>query len=264
MTCLFLFAHQDDEFGCFFEIHRLVNSGTEVIVAYLTSGSPDGNRSSVRNAESISVLEKIGVHEDNIYFLGTDVKIPDGLLCNHLEVAFKAVANLIGKIGVPKNMYLHAWEGGHQDHDAAHLVGIVLAEHLGITESCYQFPLYTGASLRSIFFKLFAYLPENGQPKLMRIPWRLRVRFLRLCFCYSSQKKTWAVLFPFLLTEYLFRGSQILQRVSVERILQAPHVGTLLYERRGFYNYQKFLLNTDGFVNRHLQQSRRIISGHHE
>ena len=30
---LFLFAHQDDEFGVFYEIHRLVSRGAKVIVA---------------------------------------------------------------------------------------------------------------------------------------------------------------------------------------------------------------------------------------
>ena len=37
---LFIFAHQDDECGCFSELNRLVDRGDEVFVVYLTSGTP--------------------------------------------------------------------------------------------------------------------------------------------------------------------------------------------------------------------------------
>ena len=36
---VFVFAHQDDEFGAYPEIVRLIKNGTKVLVVYLTSGS---------------------------------------------------------------------------------------------------------------------------------------------------------------------------------------------------------------------------------
>jgi len=246
---LFLFAHQDDEFGVFYEIHRLVSRGDKVMIAYLTSGTSDGNPSRFRNAESISVLKRLGVNENNIIFLGTDAWIPDGHLCGHLEVAYRNLADLIAKVGVPEKLYFHAWEGGHQDHDAAHLIGVVLGEHLGILERCYQFPLYTGIGLPAIFFRMFFCLPENGTPNLTIIPWRQRIEFIKLSFQYPSQLKTWIGLFPFFLLHYLFFGTQILQGVSTKRIHRPPHFGKLLYERRGFYSYKKFTKDTRDFMS---------------
>ncbi len=247
---LFLFAHQDDEFGVFYEIHRLVSRGDKVIVAYLTSGTPDGNPSPIRDAESISVLKKLGVSENNIIFLGTNAGIPDGHLCSHLDVAYRSITNLIAKASVPEKLYFHAWEGGHQDHDAVHLIGVVLGEHLGILERCHQFPLYTGVDLPSVFFRLFFCLPENGAPNLSIIPWRQRIEFIKLCFQYPSQLKTWVALFPFFLFHYVFFGTQILQGVSASQIRRPPHFGKLLYERRGFYSYKKFAKDARDFISR--------------
>ncbi|MDD2661179.1 MAG: PIG-L family deacetylase [Methylococcales bacterium] len=254
-TALFLFAHQDDEFGVFYEIHRLVSRDDKVIVVYLTSGTSDGSPSFIRNAESTSVLKKLGVQENNIVFLGTNAGIPDGDLCSHLEVAYRGIAGLIAKDKIPEMLYFHAWEGGHQDHDAAHLIGVVLGEHLGILERCYQFPLYTGAGLPAAFFRLFFCLPENGMPNLTTIPWRQRIEFVKFCFHYPSQFKTWIGLFPFFLFHYLFLGTQVLQTVSVKRIQRPPHLGKLLYERRGFYSYKKFSEVTGNFISR-LSEAR--------
>lgn len=247
---LFLFAHQDDEFGVFYEIHRLVSRGDKVIIAYLTSGTSGGNPSPIRNAESISVLKKLGVSENNIIFLGTNAGIPDGQLCSHLEVAYHSIADLIAKAGVPEKLYFHAWEGGHQDHDAAHLIGVVLGEHLGILERCYQFPLYTGVALPAAFFRMFFCLPENGAPNPTIIPWRQRIEFIKLCFQYPSQLKTWVGLFPFFLFHYVFFGTQILQGVSAKQLHRPPHFGKLLYERRGFYSYKTFAKDTRDFISR--------------
>ena len=69
---LFLFAHQDDEYGVFPVLEKLVAQGEAVSVVYLTSGTLDGQPSERRNQESIGVLGRIGVTERNIHFAGTD------------------------------------------------------------------------------------------------------------------------------------------------------------------------------------------------
>ena len=259
-SSLFIFAHQDDECGCFFELHRLVARGDKVLVVYLTSGTPDGNTSHLRDSESINILVKLGVPSSNIYFLGSQEGIPDGKLSSHLEGAFQSVLNLIGYSRLPQRLYFLAWEGGHQDHDAAHLIGLALGKRLGILENCFQFPLYTGHNLPSIFFKLFAPLPDNGAKNLSRISWRQRFEFLSYCLCYPSQKKTWLGLFPFFLFHYLFSGTQIFQPVSLLRIMQQPHTGRLLYERRGFYSYQKFIYSSKDFVQKNLITAAKVDS----
>ena len=237
---LFLFAHQDDEFGVFWEIHRLVAAGGKVAVVYLTSGDTSGLPAPVRDLESLSVLARLGVPKEDIYFLGRDAGIPDGCLADHMETAYERALNLIEAIGKPKRLYVLAWEGGHQDHDAVHLVGTSLAKHFGILDQCHQFPLYTGAGLPSFLFKLFSPLPENGTVQSHRISWRERFSHMAYCLAYPSQKKTWLGLFPFFVFHYLFFGTQLFQLVSLQRVCVPPHAGVLLYERRVFYSYAKF------------------------
>jgi hypothetical protein len=251
-TNLFLFAHQDDETGVFFELQRLVRRGDDVIVVYLTSGELSGKPSLIRDGESVAILEKLGVPSSNIYFLGGKEGIPDGKLSSHLEGAFQSILDLLRHIGYPKSLYFLAWEGGHQDHDAVHIIGLALGNRLSILENCFQFPLYTGHNLPSIFFKIFAPLPDNGAKSLCRISWRQRFQFLSYCLCYPSQKKTWLGLFPFFLIHYISKGTQILQPVSVKRITQKPHSGRLLYERRGVYTYRKFADDSSVFVNEYI------------
>jgi hypothetical protein len=248
-VALFIFAHQDDECWCLYEIQRLVNRGDKVTIVYLTSGTLDGSPSYVRNAESVTVLGGIGVAKENIFFLGTREKIQDGRLCENLEVAFSSMVDLTGKVDTLASLYFPAWEGGHQDHDATHLVGIALAQHLDILDQSRQFPLYTGANLPGIFFKAFVYLPENGEPILSQIPWKDRIRFIKFCFLFRSQIKSWLGLFPFFLIHHIFYGTQSLQRVSIDRIFCAPHAGVLLYERRGVYSYKRFIQDTCSFVS---------------
>lgn len=251
-TTLFLFAHQDDEFGVFWEISRLIDNGKRVAVAYLTSGDLAGRPSAARDEESTAVLGKLGVKEQDIFFLGRDAGIPDGQLSRHLDLVFQAVLNLADEIGELNRIYFLAWEGGHQDHDAVHLLGAALGARLGVLDRCFQFPLYTGAGCSSIFFRLFSPLPENGPVILSRIPWLNRFRFISYCFCYPSQKKTWIGLFPFFVLHYFFQGTQIFQPVSTARLKHAPHRGRVLYERRGFYRYEEFFNDASRFLNRYL------------
>ena len=246
-TNIFFFAHQDDETGVFWELHRLICRGENVVIIYLTSGDLSGKPSPIRDRESISVLLQMGIPRENIYFLGSEARIPDGKLSKFLEVAFQFVLGLLDKIGAPQRIYFLSWEGGHQDHDATHLIGLALGKHLDILEECFQFPLYTGHRLPSVLFKLFSPLIENGTIFHSRIPWRERFRFIFYCLSYPSQKKTWLGLFPFFLYHYIFIGTQILQPVSLLRIRQCPHVGRLLYERRGFYSYSEFLQDSKNF-----------------
>lgn len=237
---VFLMAHQDDEFGVFWEIHNLISKHEKVIVVYLTSGSLTGKLNERRNGESIKVLKTLGVSENNVYFLGSDLQIPDGALIEHAQQAYRALKLLIDKIGNPQRFYVLAWEGGHQDHDAAHILGALMAKQYGVVDQSYQFPLYTGEKLPFSFFKLFSPLKENGSVIRHIIPWRLRVQFIKYCFYYQSQKKAWLGLFPFFLFHYLFSGSQYLQKITLDRIFQSPHSGRLLYERRGFYEQKRF------------------------
>src|ERR1041385_4601860 len=127
---LCVFAHQDDEYGVAARITRERKAGRRVICAYLTNGAAKVS-SSIRDEESRGVLLLLGVDENDIFFLGSEHDIPDGSLVEHLEAAFHTLDRPMRGRQIGEVLTL-AWEGGHQDHDAAHLVAVAFAQQRGV------------------------------------------------------------------------------------------------------------------------------------
>jgi len=67
---------------------------------------------------------RVGVPRSEIRFLGTDLSIPDGELFRHLSSAYRALLEDCRSIGDLGALLTLAWEGGHPDHDAAHVLAI--------------------------------------------------------------------------------------------------------------------------------------------
>jgi GlcNAc-PI de-N-acetylase len=202
---VFFFAHQDDEFAVFFAIEEAVREGAKVICLYLTDGGYGGQSTLRRNDESRNVLRRLGVNEVDIDFIGTRQGYRDGHLYMHLEDALRSVEAILDPTCNIRALYIPAWEGGHRDHDAVHLVGAAFAVKAGLVDIARQFPLYRAAR-NVIGFALFKPLLENGPIQAKTIPLPKRLRFLRLSFCYPSQWMYWAGLFPCLLYSLLHEG----------------------------------------------------------
>lgn len=244
---LFLFAHQDDEMGVFGEIDRVVNSGGRAVCVYLTDGSARGVKPEVRNTESKTVLCKLGVRIDDMYFIGTNEAIPDGHLIAHLDRAKVAVDTVLENLSGVQRIVMHAWEGGHQDHDAVHLLGLAVAKKEGLLDRSYQFTLYRQRRASILPFALFQPLVTNGPVEQIEIPWRRLFCYLHLLTYYRSQKRTMFGLSPFVVLHYIAHGTQLLQPVDAMRVDSPPHHGRLLYEKRGGPNYKAFQEQTEEF-----------------
>lgn len=238
-SALFLFAHQDDEFGVFQKIMDEQRHGRRVFCAYLTDGAFEGKSSLRRNRESLAVLTKLGVQEEDIFFAGHTLSIPDGSLPDHLKIASEWIASWLTRYPMVTAIYLPAWEGGHHDHDALHAMGVIVGEEAGLIKVVRQFPLYNGYKCGGPLFRVLLPLPMNGDIERKKIPWINRLRFLRYCLSYPSQATTWVGLLPFVLLHYVFYGTQVLQTVSRERIRYRPHSGYLYYEKRQFCTWEK-------------------------
>jgi len=251
-TSVFIFAHQDDEFGIYPEIERLINNQTKVIIFYLTSGSLDGKPRQDRNAESSNVLKDIGINKEDIHFLGTEHNIPAAKMHEYLDILYPELIKLINNVDKINSLYFLSWEGGHQDHDATHLIGLALAKKLKILDQSYQFTLYSGHNLPWILFKLFSPIASNGQAITYKISFYLRLRFIKYILSYRSQFIPMVGLFPFFLFHHIFKGTQILQPVTINRILEQPHPGKLLYERRGILTYSKFKNKVQDFIKSYI------------
>jgi len=236
-VALFLFAHQDDEYGVYQELDACRQRGMRVRCAYFTDGAASGVSATTRNAESVAVLAQLGVAKDDIFFAGETLGIPDAGLPAHLDRAADWLRDWFASQGAIGAVYVMAWEGGHHDHDALHAVTVHIAAERGELDKVRQFALYNGARIMPPFFRTLSPLPENGPVQSQRLSWAMRLRCLRWCLSYPSQYKTWLGLFPFALWAYLVVGKQSLQAVSLQRTLERPHAGTLYYEHRRFYTW---------------------------
>jgi len=249
---LFLLAHQDDEFGVFFEIEKTLANGGRVICVYLTDGAARVPTSQ-RNEESVAILKELGVPNEDVHFLGAALEVPDGHLVEHLERAYRAIEAQLPDLGKIDRVVVHAWEGGHQDHDAAHLVGVALARSLECLEASRQFASYRAALGLSRLFVVGWPLAANGLIESTRIPFTTRLRYLRYCFYYKTQRMTFMGLLPLMIVDYVLSGAQKLQPLDKSRVSERPHRGKLLYETRSNFSFDLFRLRAMEFVGARIR-----------
>lgn len=238
---LFVFAHQDDEIAAATRILHLLRAGWTVSVVFLTDGAGRRATSSVRDDESRVVLARLGVDLRRVHFAGSRERIPDGRLFEHLDRALQLMPE-----EPLDEVWTLAYEGGHQDHDAAHLVAVAFAAKRGIP--CFEVPLYHGYGLPGPFFNTLAPL-RNGEPWTARkISLSEGFRIALLCRFYTSQRKTWLGLLPEALLRLAFGRKEWSRLAERERLGDKPHQGKLFYERRFGVTWEEFAAKARPFV----------------
>jgi LmbE family N-acetylglucosaminyl deacetylase len=245
---LFVFAHQDDEIAAASRIAWTLGRGCTVSCAFLTNGEGGKASSQERDAESRVVLARLGVDPRRVHFLGSEHGLPDGALVRHLE---RALEVLEARIAEPVDeLTCLAWEGGHHDHDASHLVAVAFAKRRGILDRCVEVPLYQGHRLPLGIFDTLAPLragaPWNGR----RITVREGLRIAGLCRFYPTQRKTWMGLLPLALLRLVLGRREWTRPVDLARLRAQPHPGTLFYERRFGVRWSDFARHAEPFIAR--------------
>ncbi len=236
MSKLYVFAHQDDEVAIAPRIARDVAAGARVVCAFLT----DGGAPAVRDAESRAVLASLGVQD--VLFVG----LSERTLVEHLEEAYGALEAIDAD-----EVITLAWEGGHQDHDAAHLVALALAIARGVR--CLEFPLYHGRGMPGQLFRVMSPL-RRGEVRKLSVGevWKRAM----LCWRYPSQRRTWLGLFP----QMIWKTREVVCEASAERVLDPPHEGRLLYERRFRFPRERFFAFARPFIEKRILQ-RAAVDG---
>lgn len=258
MQSLFLFAHPDDEFGCYESIRIDIELGKDVLCVFMTDGGYDGQSPERRNLESTKVLSLLGVKTSNIIYLGLFSGIQDGLLPYKLFDASAALLNALSGYENIDKIYVPAWEGGHQDHDAVHIIGVELNEiFFEAKNGLWQYSIYHGEGLKGPFFHVLKPLRNNGPCVIQKMPFLRRMGYLRLCLKYPSQWKTWMGLYPFVAYRLIFDGCYRLQLVRGIDYSRRPHAGRLLYERRGAFSYENFFV----LLSKYVEMAGKELSG---
>ena len=235
-SCIFLFAHQDDEVGIISLIKRKIDQGANVICVFATDG---GKNFRSRNKESLSVLNNVGVKSKNILFVGKSENFMDGYLSKKAITLKKWLIKFFLSMKDIDSIYVTAYEGGHQDHDALHHISVIALNELNLLDKLFQFPLYNKFNCLGPFFSVLKPLSENGKTIDFELTILERLKSIIYCLYYPSQYKTWIGLLPFFIMHHIFYKKLKIQKASIQRLSQRPHDGALLYESRGFYTFEK-------------------------
>lgn len=249
-----ILAHQDDEVAIAPLLKFEVNRGHVVRVFYATDGATKSASTVRRCSESIAALQSIGVAPEQVVFLGADLGVGDGTLMTNLPRVYAALQQSL--IGTPvRRIYTLAWEGGHADHDAAHLLALAFGKQHGIADIA-QFPIYNGFRAGR-FFRVMQSLPGWTVANEIRFRFSDGLKFAQLPLYYPSQRRTWLGLISGVVREYLVKRRNITFTVSFLNIQAKPHRGALLYERLFHVPYETFRKNTASFIDEYLLDAGR-------
>jgi LmbE family N-acetylglucosaminyl deacetylase len=236
MNVVFVLAHQDDEIAFASRIRYVLERGDRVNLVCLTDGA-SASAATIRDEESRAALARLGA---GALIVAQQERIPDGVLPEHLD---RALAFLEGMAGHADEIVTLAWEGGHQDHDAAFLVAAAFARKRGLR--CIEMPLYNGEHTPGPFFRVMHPVGDGWTAR--RIRWRERISDILLTRFYRSQRKSWLGLAPLML---LGRARELTRVADLSRAAAPPHRGSLLYERRFHYPYARFAGHAARFLQR--------------
>lgn len=121
-------AHEDDEsIGSGGTIIQSVKDGDNVTLVMMTDGSPaewgdNETYSQVRMNETIAAMTLAGLPEENIVFLGyDDLGYIFDLYVSGMVGVINNMTDLINDLQ-PSEIYVHAYEHGHIDHDTTHYI----------------------------------------------------------------------------------------------------------------------------------------------
>lgn len=140
-----------------------------------------------------------------------------------------------------------AWEGGHADHDAAHLVGVAVGRPLPLFEFCG----YNGGNCPSPLFRVLRFIPNGVSLKTRRLSFAEGAKSALLCRYHRSQWRTWVGLFPDLFYRLVIRRQAHLRPLGVVNYHLPPHTN-VFYEKRFHLPFQTFEKETRDFIRRYI------------
>jgi LmbE family N-acetylglucosaminyl deacetylase len=249
MNILFLLAHQDDETVFASRIHFEVERGSVVHCVFFIDGSQAGTRLKSRDQESLAALISLGVSEGQIHFVGSQIKIKDGNLVRELDRAYACLVQLTSTVSFEK-IFCLAWEGGHPDHDASHLLALAYSKEHQSGSLLLESSLYSAYQINKPFFRGFSLMPRKVSFEMRSLSFLEGLRAFCLIRFYPSQWKTWLGLSPF-----FFFQSVVFRREVFQNVLlgprKRPHQGALLYERYFNISFEIFASITEPFRESH-------------
>ncbi len=253
---LFLLAHQDDEYFLLPRIAAEVRLGSDILVVYTTDGAGYGACAARRLEESRRALGRWGIQADQIRPVGDQLGVADGRSHECLFELAQAVSNF----GNFDRIFVPAWEGGHVDHDAAHLLGAWLrGRQPGL--DLYEFSLYRAWGPRGPFFQCGNLILRERELVLDHVGRRTSLVWFLSFLHYRSQVGSFLGLAPLSAYPILVRRTLACQRVGWRDYRIRPHSGSLFYERRFKVAFEAFRSTVEAFVASISEPERQNSNG---
>lgn len=240
LMLLFLLAHQDDELMVSPIIADAKRKAETVAIVFLTDGGGGAATPATRNDETRRALTALGVNiVSEVFFLGEREGIADGILYRHMNAAHDALKALSNTLSRVSRIYTHAWEGGNPDHDAAYVLALGTAQHLGISDQVFQVPFYRATRRGLLPFNVLAPLDANGPVIVYPVSRFKRLKMLTLIRYFPSQIEAFVRLGPFMVLKSLWQPGLLMQRATWSRIGERPMTEPLRYERHGHDTFDR-------------------------
>lgn len=239
---LFLLAHQDDEFMLSPIIADAAKNGQAVLILFLTNGDGGSAPTAKRNEESRRMLASLNVDvAAHVVFLGDRLGVSDGRLHLNLARMHAAILDHLPAMPALDAIYVHAWEGGNPDHDAAYALALGVAKVLGTMDRVYQVPFYRAPRRGRIPYLMFAPLEANGPVAYYRVGLLARLARLLLIRFFPSQRSAFLRMGPGIVLDVLLRPGVPLQPARAERLSERPMTEPLRYERIRYVEFSAML-----------------------
>jgi len=218
---LVLAAHPDDEVvGCAAAIMRARRAGAEIHVAFLTDGVPTASalwpwQRGGRNLRAARRWRESDVSAARLGFaVAARQDIPSRTLKARLDETRRRLEAILDKIGADA-IWAPAYEGGHQDHDAANFIASLLAPRAAVWEfseyhfaggrvAAQDFPAPNGTEIA------LALDPEESEAKRA------------LLAVYASEKKNLG---------YVGLAREAFRPLARYDYAKPPHAGRTFYQR---------------------------------
>jgi LmbE family N-acetylglucosaminyl deacetylase len=221
LRILVLSPHPDDEVvGAATAIRRAITSGASVFVLHLTTGVPareslwpwqrgsHAGRIARRREEALAVAKLMGVTPAGF------LDWPARSLRLHLREALAAIERAIAEHGL-EALWVPAWEGAHQDHDAANFLASYFRARLTVLEFAeYNF---AGGKLRAGEFP-----DEEESAGILELTAEEAAWKRRLLAVYASEQGN---------LRHVEVGREAFRPLGERDYGRPPHAGKLFWER---------------------------------
>ena len=130
-TVLLVLAHPDDELMLRPLLEREAASGARLVCAYTTDAPAQGGG---RREREVRAATKGLVAPDDLHFPGVDASAVDGRSVERIGALMERLRAVADGLPELTRVLSHAAEGGHPDHEVAHLLAAKLAVERGVSD----------------------------------------------------------------------------------------------------------------------------------